>query len=436
MAILAWNFNSPIIGNPMKKYTALPATSLFTASWVGAVTAQAELDFYKKELSAFPIENTREHRAYAQALADRLGTWTAQHPTDANVQDALLMQTRLYLRAQEPGAAVVTLFKLRRQFPTISLNAIEPLLTQAAQQGLSPDSRQEATKLFSAPLPAQTTSLEQRQAETLYQLSKLSGRSFYAPAQAAFENFFVQYPTYEKNNEIELWYGDLHRMNGNYWAAISQYKRAGDLYEDAPYKAASLRLIGDIYADNLKDTATATQMYTRVLNEFPNSSEIGTVYKHMAILDENNKQYESALINYEKAIELLGTTPTAYEAYTGKADVMEKNKDFEGAYKLFIQTGDLFKAQPQKAAGAYEEAAEVAYKRLRDNVRYTQALEKALLVYPANPDGAKLMYNLGISYEKQGKGTQALATYKKLVLKYPADKYANKAQGRISKLTK
>lgn len=420
----------------MKKYTLLLTVFMLTASWAVATTAQAGLDFYKKELSHFPVENSREQRAYASTLANGLETWLRQYPTNPEVQDALLMQTRLYLRAQEPGAAIVTLFKLRHQFPAVSLNVLQPLLTEAVQQGLDSAYRNQALQLFSAPLSSQTETVSQRKAEALYQLSKLAGKSFYEPAQLAFENFFVQYPTEEQNNEIELWYGDLHRLNGNYLAAIAQYRKASQLYPNTPYKAASLRLIGDIYADNLKDTAAATEMYTRVLNEFPDSSEIGTVYKHMAILDENNKQYESALINYDKAIELLGTTPAAFEAYTGKADVLEKNQDFQGAYDLLIKTGGLFTANPSQSSAAYEKAARVANKRLKDQARYTQALEKALLAFPNNSKGAELMYDLAKSYEKQGKNTQALSTYKKLVLKYPTDKYASKAQGRISRLSK
>ncbi len=421
----------------MKKITLLSFVFLLLCPLgANAATAQAELNFYKNELSAFPTENTREYRLYAQTLAAGLDTWIYRHPTDASVQEALLMQARLYLRAQEPGAAVVSLFKLRREFPAVSLNAIKPLFVQAAQQGLNPNLEEQAVSLFSSPTPAQADTLQARQAEALYELSKLAGKTFYTPAQAAFENFLAQYPAYEKNNEVELWYGDLHRANGNYLAAISQYKKASELYENAPYKAASLRLIGDIYADNLKDTAAATDMYTRVLREFPNSSEIGTVYKHMAILDENNKQYDSALINYDKAIELLGTTPAAYEAYLGKADVLAKNKDFEGTFQLLTKTGELFATTPKKSAEAYQEAADIANRRLRDPVRYAQSLEKALLVYPSNPQAPELMYNLASSYEKQGKNAQAVATYKKLVLKYPADKYANRAQGRLNKLTK
>ena len=420
----------------MKKYTLLISMFLFTAAWATAATAQAGLEFYRKEISSFPADNTRENRAYAQTLAEGLETWLHQHPQDAGAQDALLMQVRLYLRAQEPGAAVVALFKLRRQFPAVSTATLEPLLTQATEKGIDSAYRDQARRLFAAPLSDTATSAAKRQAQTLFELSKLAGKTFYAPARAAFDHFFVQYPAYEKADEVELWYGDLHRVNGNYLAAIFQYKKAGELNPATPYKAASLRLIGDIYADNLKDTAAATEMYTRVLNEFPNSSEIGTVYKHMAILDENNKQYESALINYDRAMELLGTTPAAFEAYTGKADVLEKSKDYEGAYEMLTHTGSTFTAEPKSAAQAYEKAARVAKKRLKDTTRYIQSLEKAVLVYPANPNDAPLMYDLAGAYEKQGKTTQALATYRKLVLKHPADKYANKAQGRIARLTK
>ena len=419
----------------MKKYTLILSIFLFTAAWAAAATAQAGLEFYRKEISSFPADNTRETRAYAQSLAEGLETWLRQHPQDAGAQDALLMQVRLYLRAQEPGAAVVTLFKLHRQYPAVGTNLLDPLFAQALEKGLDKSYHAQARQLFDAAGTADTKP-GKRQADTLFALSKLAGKTFYAPARAAFESFFVQYPAYDKADEVELWYGDLHRVNGNYLAAIFQYKKAGELNPATPYKAASLRLIGDIYADNLKDTAAATEMYTRVLNEFPNSSEIGTVYKHMAILDENNKQYESALINYDKAMELLGITPAAFEAYTGKADVLEKSKDYEGAYEMLSHTGRTFAAEPKLAAQAYEKAARVAKKRLKDTTRYIQSLEKAVLAYPANPGDASLMYDLAGAYEKQGQTTQALTTYRKLVLKHPADKYANKAQGRIARLTK
>ena len=405
-----------------------------TAAFCQTPSAQDTLRFYKQEISSLPAKNSRQNRAYAAALADALHTWTLQNHQDSAVQDALFIQARLWLRAQENGRAVVTLFRLRRLFPTLDVNALLPLLTEA-YPGLNTSVREQAAVLLKEDSRVPQAPASQREAEALYELSKLSGTAFYPAATAAFESFFTRYPNYEGNNEVELWYGDLHRLNGNYLAAISQYKKADELYPASPYKAASRRMIGDIYADNLKDTETALQIYTQVLRQFPHSSETGIVYKHMAILDENNKQYDSALINYDKAIELLGTSSTAYDAYRGKADVYVKTKQYNDAYDVLHKTAALFQTDKEAASQALLAAAKLANKQLRDPQKYTLSLEKALLVYPDGPTAPDLMYELGQAYETQ-QPAKAKEMYKKLVLKYPTAKQATKAQKRLARLEK
>lgn len=419
----------------MKKIVLLLTLAALCTPALHAADAAEELAFYKKEIAAFPTDNNREARAAAKALADGLNTWVAQNPSSPAVKDAMLMQARLYLRAQENGYAAVTLFKLRNLYPQTDTNLLNPLMAEAVQ-AVQSSKRDAATNLFKATLSSEEKSNAQREAQALYNLSKLSGRGIYTPGTEAFESFFVRYPSYEENDKVELWYGDFHRENGNYLAAVSQYKKAAELYPNTPYKAASLRLIGDIYADNLKDTASATAAYTRVLREFNGSSETGIVYKHMAILDENNKQYDSALINYDKAIELLGATPAAYEAYRGKADVYTKTKDYASAYDTLIQTAALFGADEEKSTSSLHEAAKIAKKHLRDQTKYTQALEKALLAHPSGPQAAQLMYDLGQAYEASGKNAQAVEMYKKLIINYPTDKLSSRAQGRLNKLAK
>lgn len=419
----------------MHKITVFLTLSLLAAVSLHAAGASAGLDFYKKEISAFSLDNNRETRAYAKALADGLGTWARQNASSASVKDVLLMQARLYLRAEENGRAAVTLFKLRRGFPDADANLLTPLMAEAVQ-AVQSDHRDLAVKLFTAPLPETAQTAQDREAEALYALSKLSGRELYAPGTEAFEDFFARHPAYAGNDKVELWYGDFHRENGNYMAAVSQYKKAAELYPNTPYKAASLRLIGDIYADNLKNTAAATDAYTRVLREFAGSSETGVVYKHMAIMDENNKQYDGALINYGKAIELLGTSPAAYEAYRGQADVYVKMKNYTAAYDALHKTAAVFGADEEKSTSSLREAAKIAKKQLRDQTKYTQSLEKALLAHPAGPHAPQLMFDLGQAYETAGKNVQAAETYKKLIINYPTDKLASRAQGRLNKLMK
>lgn len=414
----------------MRKLLFILLVSIAPVSGLHAAATQEALNFYKQEIASFPAQQDRAARLYGIALADGLETWELQNEQQAAAQDALFMQARLLLRAQENGRAVVTLFKLRRLFPNLDANALLPLLSEAAAS-LDTSSRTEASRLFKETPSQDLSAIAQREAEALYALSKLSGRTFYPAAVRAFESFFARYPEYAGNNEVELWYGDLHRLNGNYLAAIFQYKKADELYPQSPYKAASLRLIGDIYADNLKDPETALQIYTRVLRQFPNSSETGIVYKHMAILDENRKQYDSALINYDKAIELLAASPAAYEAYRGKADVYVKTKNYEEAYQMLHKTAALFQADKEASSQTLLSAAKIADKHLRDPQKYTQSLEKALLLSPT----PSLMYELGQAYETQ-QPAKAKEIYKRLVLKYPTDRLATKAQKRLTRLEK
>ena len=413
---------------------ASPAV-LIAAPAVKAADMSAALDFYKKQALTISAAPTRDERAFAKTLADNVGTWVSQNPGQAATADALLLQTRLYLRAQDNANALVSLFKLRKVFPSADINALKALLPQAAE-AVKADARETANQLFALPLPAETDTEADREAEALYALSKLPGRTLYAPAAQAFETFFVLHPKYENGDKVELWYGDLHRLNGNYLAAISQYKKAGELYPATPYKAASLRLIGDIYADNLKDTANATAYYTRVLREFPGSSETGVVYKHMAILDENNKQFDSALINYDKSIELLGNTKAAYESYRGKADVYVKTKNYGEAYNTLLKTANVFSADEEKCTFSLLEAANVAKKRMHDQTKYMQALEKALVAHPAGPRAPQIMFDLASAYEQQGRNTQAIEIYKRLIINHPTNKLASRAQGRLNRLQK
>jgi len=419
----------------MKKLLLPLLVLCVSAAWAAETTA---LTFYQQALSDFPTKISKQTRDYALSLTDGLETWSFQHPNDKNVQTALLLQTRLYLRSQLNEMALVPLFRLRFLFPQTSAITMTRLLNLSIEN-MPEVQRTLATQLFT-PNPAvkepENLSSEEKEAKALYALSKLEGKLLYPAAAQAFENFFRRYPSYKGNNEVELWYGDLHRANGNYHAAISQYKKASELYPDSPYQAASLRLIGDIYADNLKDTPAATAAYTRVLNEYPESAERGVVYKHMAILDENNKQYDSALINYDEAIKLLGITQASYEAYSGKADVYMKTKNYEDAYNQWHRTADAFKAEKQKSLHALMQAADIAKKRLRDNSRYTQTLEKALLQNDSADERPQLMFDLASAYEQTAAAEKAKALYQKIIVEYPVSKQASKAQGRLSKLEK
>lgn len=416
-----------------KNLTLTLAACLLAAPALLAQTTQDTLNYYKKQ-AAVKSDSRRTDRAFASALAENVGAWLRVNPQDKAAKEALLLQYNLQNRADNYPAALVSLLKIRFYYP--SQTDISILNTNVDAVMGEMDKKQKGRALSALAVDTENMNRAEQEAALLEALVGVKSGKLYAVTAAEFEDFFVSNPKYAQNDKMELLYGDLHRQNGNYLAAISQYKKVAELYAKTPYKAASLRMVGDVYADNLRDSETATAIYTSVLRQFPDSNEIGIVYKHMAIMDENNKNYDSAVINYNKAAELLAGQEPAYEALRGKADVYLKTKDYRSAFNTLEAAAEAFRADEPKYVDSMRKAAEVAQKRLKDGGLQTVTLEKILLAYPKTQHAPEIMYELAYAYEKQGKGVQAADVYKKLIVTYPTDSYANKAQGRLSRLEK
>lgn len=416
----------------MKKFY-LSAAVLFLCVTAGAKESEDALEFYQAQ-SRLLSENKRQDQAYAAALADALSVWQKRFPQDKQNKDALLLQADLFVRAQDYPSALAALLKSHYLFPVPNDSALLSSRVEAVMNELDKDQKGQALKLLAANVDS--LNKEQRQDAYLRALYSIDTPDMYAVTAQEIDEFLAQNPGYAQNDKIEILYGDLHRRNHNPMAAAAQYKKVGALYPKTGYKAASTRMAADVYADDLKDPQTATAMYNQVLKNYPDSVEIGVVYKHLGIMEENNKNYENALAYYDKAIQMLEGKPAAYDAMMGKADVYAKMKDYQSAYNTLVQTADSFNENEEKYVSTMLKAAEVADRRLKDRSQKSVTLEKILLAYPQTRHAPEIMFELGYCYEKQGKNVQAAAMYKKLILAYPTDTFAEKAQPRLDRLNK
>ncbi|MBQ7908350.1 MAG: tetratricopeptide repeat protein [Elusimicrobiaceae bacterium] len=412
--------------------------TIFTAVLCGLclpvfAAEDATLSFYQKQ-SLMKGDSSREDRAFASALARDTGLWIAAHEGNAEVKTALLMQADYYLRAREEAKALVALYQVRFYYPSAQDLTLLSSNVEQAMEGLDRSQKAQALKL----LATDTSALTEKQKQTVLLETLVKGKlnKIYEPVCDLFERFFVANPDYADNDKLTLLYGDWHRQNGNYHAAVLEYKKVNELFAQTPYKAASLRMAADVYGGDLKDYETAVAIYNQVLKQYPDSAEKGIVYKHLAVMEENRKDYGAALAYYQRAITELGAKPAAYEAWTGKADVLIKNKEYQAAYDTQVKAAELFASNEEKYVSALTAAAETANRRLKDPAQQAAALDKILLVYPQTRTAPEVMYDLGYALEKQGKNSQAVATYKRLIINYPTDHYASRAQGRISRLEK
>ena len=392
------------------------------------------LSFYQRAAAA-KGKTIKQDRAFARVLAQDMGQWIRAHQNSAEVKTALLLQTGYYQRAQQLPQALTALYQVRFYFPASQDVAILSTQIENIMDELNRAQKAQALKL----LAVDTTQLEElqaRRAALLTHMVQADLKYIYEPVIDLFEDFFTQYPSYESLDKMTLLYGDWHRQNNNFLAAITEYKKVYELFPSTVYKAAALRMMADVYAFGLADYDTAVALYNQVLKEYPNSAEIGIVYKHLAVVSENQKQYDSALAYYDKAIEQLGTQPSAFEAWQGKADVLGKTKDYQAQYNALLEGADVFLKDENKYVSFLGQAEKVAQKRLKNPALQAAALEKILLVYPQSHRAPEFSYALAQSYEKQGDTAQALQLYKQLIIHHPTDKYAGRAQGRLRKLEK
>ena len=279
-------------------------------------------------------------------------------------------------------------------------------------------------------------SAQARRAALLNHLVQTNLSDMYEPVSALFEDYFTRYPQDASLDKMTLLFGDWHRQNDNFLAAIMEYKKVYELFPSTVYKAAALRMTADVYAFGLKEYEIATPLYNQVLKDFPGSAETGIVYKHLAVVEENQKNYTAALAYYDKAIAEIGAQPAAFEAWQGKADVFSKTKEYRSAYDTLLKGADVFVNDETKYISLLEQAAEIADRRLKNPALKTAALDKILLTYPQTHRAPELLYENAQAYEKQGKSAQAAQLYKQIVIHYPTDKYANRAQGRLNRLEK
>ncbi len=409
--------------------------SIFAAALCLPVFAAQDtaLNFYQRQ-ALMRGDGARADRAFAAALARETKLWAAQHPQDEDLKIALLMQADYNLRAGNNAEALIALYQVRFYFPSEHDLTLLSSNVDQAMQNIDRGQKGQALKLLAVNTEGMTR--EQQQAALLETLVKGNLKDMYGPVNDLFDTFFITYPNSKLTDKLTLLQGDWHRQNGNFNAAILAYKKVNELFPDTVYKAASLRMTADVYSGDLEDYETAATVYNQVLKQYPGSAETGVVYKHLAVMEENRKDYAAAMGWYDKAISALGQRPAAYEAWIGKADVLQKNKDYQAAYNTLLQAAELFKDDESKYVSALEQAAELAQRRLKNPSLRANALEQILLVYPATQSAPRVLYDLGYTYEQLGKDAQAEEIYKRLIINYPTDKYASRGQSRLSRLEK
>ena len=395
---------------------------LALAAPVFAQSPDKELAFYKQQAAS-------TDKKLLGALAQNLQSFAARQYDVKETEEALLLKADIELKLKDFSAAAITLLRYKFEFGPAPKDKVA-----AVTQGLESGKRAAFERLANAVVGPSggLTNL----ALFLSKATELNLKNSFAPLLAQYEQFFARFPEYEDNDKLQLMLGDLYRQNANPRAAIMQYLKVYEVHPSAKYDAAALRMAGDVYAGDLKDYAQAANYYDRVLKECPASLERGTTYKHMAIMEENRKNYTAAVNYAGQAADIFikdGAAQKTYDALYYQAELQESRlKDYPAAIAALEKAAALSANNQDRFAQAKLKTAEIYGKRLKDPYGQITALQAVISAYPS----AGIMFEAAQLYEKTNDSAKARALYQKLIVEFPADPRANKAQKRVEVIDK
>lgn len=411
----------------MKKLITL-TLFLFCLAPLFAQSADKELEFYKNEIS------TADKKQLPSIEWD-LNSWLERNYSLPSAADAMLQKAKVEYLNRQYTPAYLTILKYVYEFPTKKLP--KDLVNQIIAEFPNKQQIELMQALTPKNLPQAT---EDRLNMFFTAANKLNLKNANDHLLKDYALFFARFPGYENSDKIELLLGDSYRNDGNYIAALSKYDKVWQIYPSTKYKAASLRMKGDIYASELKDHEKARSYYKQVLNDFPNSVEIPTVYKHLALLEADEKNYESAVDYAKKAYTGYlkdGQKLEAYNALMFKAEVQEKNlKNYNLAVETLRTAAELMPADEQYYVLAKQREAQIQAKKLKDNYAERDVLEEIAVHFPNTENGVESLYRVAELTEKFGDAAKAKEQYSRVILNRPQSNVAVKAQKRINSLEK
>lgn len=402
---------------------------LFCLTALFAQSADKELEFYNKEA------NKTDKKQLLISLDWDLYSWLERNYALPSAPKAMLLKAEIEYKAKQYTAAYLTLLKYAYEFPN------QKISKDLADKIIEEFPTKQQAKLLQALTPKNLPqATEDRLNAYFTTANKLEIKNAQDYLLKDYALFFERFPIYENKDKIELLLGDTYRNSGNYLAALSKYDKVWEIYPSTKYKAASLRMKGDIYASELKDHKLAREYYKRVLKDFPNSVEVPTVYKHLALLEEDEKNFDFATQYAQKAFEEYlkdGQKIEAFNSLMFKAEIQEKDlKNYNSAIETLKVAANIMPTQEDYYVEAKFKEAKIQAKNLKDPYAERAAMEEVAVNFPKTENGVQALYRVAELSESFGENAAAKDKYNKLILNRPQSKFAIKAQKRIKAIEK
>ncbi len=413
----------------MKKYLFLTGFLSF-AICVCAQKPLDELAFYQKQAQ----DSTKQTQ---QALVNNLELWLDLNASLPEASKALILKGNLEKNLRKYPESIITLLRYKYEFSNEQRTNVQSVL-QDFEKDFSKNEQAAYSELIKQRVPQ--ADLPKRLDTFLTLSTKANLKGTYQPLVKEYKSFFKRFKDYGELDRVELMFGDLHRSNKNPEEALIQYQKVWEVYPDTKYKAAALRMQGDVYAGSLKDYERAKAIYEQVLNDFPDSLEKPTTYYHLALVENEQKEYNEALAHLNFATKLYkeqGNKEDLRDALSFKAEIQEKKlKDYEGAAETLKEIASLVKNDEQKYIQTQLKLADLCENKLKNTVLARKAYEDIIKTYPNSKQADKAVFEIASLAKEDGEYQLAAGYLEKLIINNPDSDYAGKAQRQLNSLNK
>jgi tetratricopeptide (TPR) repeat protein len=138
----------------------------------------------------------------------------------------------------------------------------------------------------------------------------------YAKAIEKYTQLIRKYPNVYRSAEAHYQMGEIYRMNlADYEKALVEYDKViknypkiafqeREGYKDSLADQAYFK-IGKMYYENIKDKNKALDVFNRFMAESPDSCRKASVYSFISAIQEDQKDYDSAIATIEKIIDMV-----------------------------------------------------------------------------------------------------------------------------------
>ena len=372
-------------------------------------------------------------------LIDEFNLYLKTFPDSPNSDEALYMLGSLYMAERDYMEAFGTFIKIKFMYPqsariTDCATAINDIINNKESRTFE-DHKIKIDQLM-AESPENTTPSAAYYSclEFLYQLHVENLNKFLI---GEINNYVHSHTDKSgKKDLLFMWLGDLHEKERDWKKAIYTYNKITHLFPESILVPDVLFKRGYILYKEERSYDQAREAFIRVLTDYPQINSAGEAQFYLAeMYQEKLDNPQEAITNYQLLIESYPDNWHAVEALKRVAEIHDDAERYQEAINTYYQIYELY-PDKEYTPDALLEIRTLYRSELKNYEKAIEILKLFATQYAQREDAAQRLFEAGEIYEDDLQRIQAaIDTYHEVKNKFPASKYARRAQDRIEDLS-